>query len=249
MLNNWAQSWKPNLAAARLGFENKRTVIGSGESPVSSTCQIPNLRNLYGELGLQPRSGTFVEIGAYDGESFSNTAFLADQGWRGLYIEPIPVYCAKTRWRHIFNRVTTEPCAISSEAGRANILMMDALTSLSELARESYLQISWARERAEAANKVEVRTKRMTEVLARRRIPKDLELMVIDVEGAEELIVTQLVESDWRPKVLIVELCDLHPDFRSSVAMQESASRSRHALLDAGYREHWADAINTVFAY
>ena len=44
--------------------------------------------------------GTFVEIGAYDGESFSNTSFLADLGWNGLYVEPVPKFAALCRARH-----------------------------------------------------------------------------------------------------------------------------------------------------
>jgi FkbM family methyltransferase len=37
------------------------------------------------------RRGTFLEIGAFDGETFSNTALLERQyGWRGICVEPLP---------------------------------------------------------------------------------------------------------------------------------------------------------------
>eukprot|EP00966_Prymnesium_polylepis_P335260 7390625-Prymnesium_polylepis.1 len=37
------------------------------------------------------RDGTFVEIGGYDGETFSNTLFFErHRGWRGLLVEPNP---------------------------------------------------------------------------------------------------------------------------------------------------------------
>jgi len=36
------------------------------------------------------KNGTFVDIGANDGISFSNTFYLEQKGWKGLAIEPIP---------------------------------------------------------------------------------------------------------------------------------------------------------------
>ena len=38
--------------------------------------------------------GTFVEVGAFDGWSYSHTVCLAQLGWRGLYIEPVPEHAA-----------------------------------------------------------------------------------------------------------------------------------------------------------
>lgn len=52
-------------------------------------CQIPHCAAIFEELFGLKRDGFFVEAGAYDGESFSNTSFLADIGWRGVYVEPV----------------------------------------------------------------------------------------------------------------------------------------------------------------
>jgi hypothetical protein len=39
----------------------------------------------------QKRNGFFVEIGGYDGESFSNSLFLEkERGWSGLLVEANP---------------------------------------------------------------------------------------------------------------------------------------------------------------
>lgn len=32
--------------------------------------------------------GTYLEIGSYDGKTFSNTRLLADRGWKGVCVEP-----------------------------------------------------------------------------------------------------------------------------------------------------------------
>lgn len=219
----------------------------TGTSPVSSSCQIPNLRELYTELGLNPNSGTFVEIGAYDGESCSNTSFLADQGWRGVYIEPIPEHCASTRLRHMLNKVTVEPVAIADHDGAAKIQSMGVLTSLSAATKEAYRSIPWASGAAEAAVTVTVKTARLASVLERNDVPKKFELLVVDVEGFEEPIIEQLLDSEWRPEVLVIELIDHHPNFQDRHELVSSAERCRRELISNGFAERYADHINTVF--
>src|SRR5471032_2499694 len=106
MLKQWARALVSGPRFRIKGICRKIAVVLTGRSAVSASCQIPGLRRKYGELGLNPRAGIFVEIGAFDGEAFSNTSFLADQGWRGLYVEPIPEYCRRTRQRHFLNDVS-----------------------------------------------------------------------------------------------------------------------------------------------
>jgi hypothetical protein len=44
------------------------------------------------------RQGVFVDIGAYDGETFSNSLFFErSMGWTGLCVEPLPSAFAKLR--------------------------------------------------------------------------------------------------------------------------------------------------------
>lgn len=47
-----------------------------------------------------PQKGTFIEVGAYDGISSSNTHYFEQQGWTGLLVEPdleIAARCQKNR--------------------------------------------------------------------------------------------------------------------------------------------------------
>ena len=46
--------------------------------------------------GALPERGTFLDIGAYDGKTFSNTLRLVEKGWTGFCVEPSP---------SIFNRL------------------------------------------------------------------------------------------------------------------------------------------------
>jgi hypothetical protein len=53
---------------------------------LSATCQIQNLSWIYEMFFAHKKDGTFVEVGAFDGDYASNTSCLADMGWRGHYI-------------------------------------------------------------------------------------------------------------------------------------------------------------------
>lgn len=50
------------------------------------------IRDYFGE-----EKGTFLDIGAYDGSTFSNTRWLALNGWKGVCIEPEDKSFAKLR--------------------------------------------------------------------------------------------------------------------------------------------------------
>ena len=79
------------------------------------------------------RNGVFVDIGAYDGVTFSNTLMLErDRGWTGLCIEPLPDVFAQLRKNRgcicvqacMGNREehAVEFLAVQSEAFRARML-------------------------------------------------------------------------------------------------------------------------------
>jgi FkbM family methyltransferase len=49
------------------------------------------------------RLGGFVDLGAYDGESYSNTAALADLGWPGICVDAAPDAAAACAYRYATN--------------------------------------------------------------------------------------------------------------------------------------------------
>lgn len=86
---------------------------------------------------LGPGPGTFVDVGAYDGLSTSNTLTLElDYGWIGLCIEPDPAAFATlqtTRTAQCFNlaasdvpgTVTVQPSGLQASALPLNIILDD----------------------------------------------------------------------------------------------------------------------------
>jgi hypothetical protein len=79
----------------------------------ASNCQFnaEDLNRIYQEAFGFRSHGSFVEVGASDGESYSNTCGLADIGWEGIYVEPVKELAKKCRLRHRKNDVSVYNCA------------------------------------------------------------------------------------------------------------------------------------------
>src|ERR1700722_4426554 len=66
--------------------------------------------------------GVFVEIGAYDGVTFSNTLLFEELGWRGICIEPMPSAFEKLQAARAAICVN---CAVSDNAGQGSFLEVE----------------------------------------------------------------------------------------------------------------------------
>jgi FkbM family methyltransferase len=209
------------------------------------TCQIPEIGEKYEELFGCRSMGTFVEVGAYDGVSFSNTSFLADLGWRGIYFEPVPEFAALCALRHIGNHVAVMPYAVGARPAQVDLHLGGTLTTTSARQVEVYNQIPWAQGNHIGAV-ISVPQLRLDFALDLAKYPHDFDLLVVDVEGAEAAVFEGL-DSRWRPRVMIVEIEDEHPDLAKFEDVRERAVALRQTIASRGYKEFYRDAINTIF--
>ncbi len=86
--------------------------------------QIGQDRYLLDSFFRGKRSGVFLDIGAYDGQTFSNSLFFEEtMGWSGLCVEPLPSAFAKLRERR---KALCENVALADFEGTADFLDCDA---------------------------------------------------------------------------------------------------------------------------
>ena len=212
-----------------------------------ANCQIPNLAGKWQALFGRRNSGYFVEVGAYDVENYSNPSCLADVGWSGLYIEPVAEFAERCRVRHKNNAdVNVVIGAASDREGSAELFLGDTLTTLNQDRPSVYNRIGWAKGLHAGLSKT-VRTSTLDSLLETYKAPARFDLLIVDVEGAEEKVLSGFDLLRWRPKVMVIELEDLHPDFKDYDEIVCSARRVREKLLSAGYAEYYRDIINTIF--
>jgi FkbM family methyltransferase len=192
-------------------------------------------------------NGIFAEVGAFDGEMYSNTSFLADLGWRGVYLEPVPEYAAACKARHRRNRaVSVLQCAVGAAEQMTILHVGHVLSTVDAGMAEAYGQIDWAAG-FHKGETVSVRQIRLDSILSSEAIPAGFDLLVVDVEGGEESVFMSFDLAVWRPRMIIVELEDGHPSFQQFPAITARAARVRDLLGRHGYGAIYRDTINTVF--
>ncbi len=134
------------------------------------------------------RHGVFVDIGAHDGVSFSNTLFLESRlDWTGLAIEPLPDVFQKLTANRMCTKVNG---CISAQSGYAKFRKITGYSEmLSGLVdhydpRHQDRIIKELREHGGNFEEISVRCYRLNDLLDEHGI-HDVHYMNIDVEGAE----------------------------------------------------------------
>lgn len=236
-------------ARALLQAATFRLTAAFGLRGPSRSCQVPGLKTILTSCLGDLKSGVFVEVGAYDGEKFSNTSWLADNGWRGIYVEPSPEFAGLCRMRHCLNRVTVVNSAAGETAGEAVFMQMGSLSTMSISTFDAYQNIPWAKSQMDS--RLEEKTtlvRTLDSILTSSGCPAKFDVLVVDVEGFEESVFRSFDLKQWHPRLMIVELCDIHQQLNTNLELADSARRVRSRIMAAGYCEVYRDQINTIFA-
>lgn len=157
---------------------------------------------------IMPRSGFFVEVGAHDGLSQTNSLHFEQNGWSGLLIEPIPDLYQKCRANRPACKVANF-CCTSLDDPRTEITMiyaglMSVVKGHKDLAEEDV----WLTRGEELQNLqrylVTVPAAPLAKILIREKINK-VDLLIIDVEGYEIPLLNGIDYSTLRPRWIVCE--------------------------------------------
>ena len=152
------------------------------------------------------RGGTFVDVGAYDGEKFSNSAFLErSMGWTGLCIEPLPSAFEKLSSSRTARCI---PVCVSDFEGEGDFIESDTYTDGKML---SGLKASYDARHADLVGSLatnssvrKVPVRKLSALLAENDM-FDIDYCSIDVEGAEFNILSELDLEKFRISVFTIE--------------------------------------------
>ena len=138
---------------------------------------------------IQQRAGFFVEIGAYDGVTQSNSVLLEAADWKGLLIEPNPssyAKCVKARPNVLVEHAACVAYGNSTPYTTITDVGLMSMTSESDLKGD--IGEEWI-SRGEgfidrARQDIEVPTATLSDLLDKHKIGT-VDLLLLDVEGAE----------------------------------------------------------------
>jgi FkbM family methyltransferase len=169
--------------------------------------------------------GVFLDIGAFDGKTFSNTAALADRGWSGVLVEPSMNAFTALRRRYADNpRIQLVHAAVGCVRGLVKFWESpDAVSTTSEKHREVWESAAAFQEPYYVAQVT------IPDLLNLPSL-RSLDLVSIDTEGtSSEIFAHWFTLSIPKPKVFIVEY-----DFRD----EELALLAKGAGFDSAYKSN-----------
>lgn len=164
-------------------------------------------------LHLKRAGGFFVEAGANDGVTQSNTALLArHRGWRGLLVEPVPELAQRCRALRP-DSIVEQAALVAPEHASPTVRMRYAnLMSVVEGARGSAAADRAHAEEGErlqgiAGYDLEVPARTLSAVLDAHDI-RHVDLLCLDLEGHEPAALRGLDLARHRPAFILVEAWD-----------------------------------------
>lgn len=170
------------------------------------------------------KEGYFVEIGAFDGMTLSNTLTMEQIGWNGICVEPLPDQFAKLDLNRSCKKYNI---AVDRESGQTlDFVVADVLSG--DLSRLDTTRCS-------VDDRIKVQTINFTELLDDAKAPSFIEFLSLDTEGSEYDILCGLDFSKYTFGYISVEHNYKEP----------ARSNIRSLLESKGYtykgENHWDD--------
>jgi FkbM family methyltransferase len=170
----------------------------------------------------EKRAGYFVEFGATDGVSLSNTCLLEREfGWTGICAEPSQQWHPQLRTNR---RCAVDERCVWSSSGASVRFTECAEGEFSTLS--SFVDSDGWSVRRRQAREYEVPTLLLTDLLAEHRAPREIDYLSIDTEGSELEILSAHDFSRFRFRIITVE----------HNGVWERRNQIARLLRDQGYR-------------
>jgi FkbM family methyltransferase len=146
--------------------------------------------------------GFFVEFGATDGKSLSNTHLLANRfNWKGILAEPARIWHKSLIENRPESTIVKDCVWITSgstlEFNETDVPELSTIDELSETDQHARARIN--------GRKYSVTTISLNDLLDSNNAPKDLDYLSIDTEGSEFEILSNLNFTKYRFKVITCE--------------------------------------------
>lgn len=198
---------------------------------------------IHNKYFLNKRNGTFIECGAFDGVIDSNTLFFyKNMGWVGFNIEPLPniyYHLNNNRPRDInLNMALSDTDGVKTftQAIADNVTYYDGHFGNGSL-EHTPQHMQELNNRNCRFEKFEVKTITIPTLYEKFQINKPIDLFILDVEGHEGRVLSQLhkVNNKLFPKIIATEY---------GHCGEEEINKF---LLPLGYTMDYKDDINLVF--
>lgn len=185
---------------------------------VNTSCQIRDLERIYETHFPGKSDGYFVDVGANDGYTFSNTYTLVQAGWSGLMIEPLPESAKKCRDLYFSTeKVKVLEICIGDTCGLTDLYLGWSPTISLEAVKRNPYGFTY-----DPNKYITVLVNTLDVVLQDLEVPTNFDVLNIDVEGAEPQVLAGFSTVNiYKPKMIIIETHIGNPDVQRAFNSDE----------------------------
>ncbi len=208
-------------------------------------CQVQGLPKIYMDHFDYIEDGFFVEAGAHDCYSWSNTWPLAQAGWSGIYFEPNIRLIGKCREMYVSStKITVVQAAISDYIGETDLFIAGSVSTIKEETADLYAALP-SHNVGGISRKIRknVRVSTLDAEFEKYDVPVGFEVLVIDVEGSERDVLHGFNIEDWQPRMVIIEAHEHH----KSKELRAQADEINSYFDEFGYEKIYSDYINNIY--
>jgi FkbM family methyltransferase len=180
------------------------------------------------------RCGFYIDCGAYDPTRHSVTRAFYERGWHGINVEPV----SSLLQNFVRQRPRDVNLGIALTDGSQDTAAFYEIPG----SGLSTLDATVARQHAKSGfvtREIAARTTTLSAVLD-AYAPAEIHFLKIDVEGAEQLVLSGMDFGQFRPWIVVVEAT-------RPLTQEINASTWEHLLLDAGYAFAYFDGLNRFY--
>lgn len=183
-------------------------------------------------------NGRYVEVGANDPSLYSISRGFYEQGWSGITVEPLEEFVELHRRER--PRDHQVRAAVTDADTDEVVLHRFPGTGLSTLdADVSAQHLADGRE----GDEVRVPARRLDDVLTEGTqswADREIHFLVVDVEGAEPVVLRSLDLERWRPWVVVIEST-------APLSTEQTHQEWEPLLLDHGYEYTFFDGLSRFY--
>ncbi|MDB5291310.1 MAG: FkbM family methyltransferase [Phycisphaerales bacterium] len=173
------------------------------------------------------RDGYFVEVGAYNGESYSNTFYLEKSlGWSGVLVEADPALATKCTEIRPGGRTVNCAAVAPGSPDQVTFEVVEGCQWVSSLS-VSKSMLKRIEDIPVTIRRVTVPARTLDAILEECGAPRGIDFISIDVEGHEHAVLQGFTPGRWDPKVVMLERNHHLPDARIMRYMHANGFRWR----------------------
>jgi FkbM family methyltransferase len=195
-----SQKWIDNKATVIRSIKiqmNKKQVKSKIAQFSSSASQTGQDLWVFGEAFNEKRAGFFVDIGAHDGVTISNTVILERRySWQGICVEANPITFSSLKRSR---KCTCINACLDDKAGEVDFRTDGVFGGI---VSDGQAEVSAGHC---GSSVVRLPTRTLTAVLDNAQAPLTIDYMSIDVEGAEERVLAGLDCGRYTFKTITIE--------------------------------------------